>query len=92
MKFLNASGIMTFASLIIAFQEKLRRALIVLSNCCKTGTNVFRGEIWYNNIALQSMPRARINMESQAWIQVATQYDGLGAGLRDGAEAIRIGD
>lgn len=55
MKFLNASGIMTFASLIIGFPGETKRTVEnTIQLLQDAGPTFFRGEIWYNN------PRAPI--------------------------------
>jgi p-methyltransferase len=60
MKFLNASGIMTFASLIIGFpgetEKTVDNTIQLLQDAKPT---FFRGEIWYNN------PRAPIYAKSK---------------------------
>lgn len=59
-KFLNDSGIMTFASLIIGFpgetQQSVENTIQLLQ---EAGPTFFRGEIWYNN------PRAPIYDKSR---------------------------
>ena len=60
MKHLNASGIMTFASLIIGFpgetEKTVENTMQLLQDA---GPTFFRGEIWYNN------PRAPIYSKSK---------------------------
>ena len=60
MKFLNASGIMTFASLIIGFPGETERSVEnTIQLLQDAGPTFFRGEIWYNN------PRAPIYSKSK---------------------------
>jgi p-methyltransferase len=60
MKLLNASGIMTFASLIIGFPGETERSVEnTIQLLQDAGPTFFRGEIWYNN------PRAPIYSKSK---------------------------
>ncbi len=60
MKFLNASGIMTFASLIVGFPGETERSVEnTIQLLQDAGPTFFRGEIWYNN------PRAPIYSKSK---------------------------
>jgi radical SAM superfamily enzyme YgiQ (UPF0313 family) len=89
MKLLNANGIMTFASLIIGSPGKLREVSRTPFSCCRTLDDVFpRRDLVQTTRALPSTPKPGTSMESLAWISVATQYNALGAGLRNGVEVI----
>jgi p-methyltransferase len=60
MKLLNASGIMTFASLIVGFPGETERSVEnTIQLLQDAGPTFFRGEIWYNN------PRAPIYSKSK---------------------------
>lgn len=60
MKLLNASGITTFASLIIGFPGETERSVAnTIELVQEAGPTFFRGEIWYNN------PRAPIYSKSK---------------------------
>lgn len=60
MKLLNASGIMTFASLIIGFPGETERSVAnTIELLQEARPTFFRGEIWYNN------PRAPIYSKSR---------------------------
>ena len=69
MKFLNDSGIMTFASLIIGFPGETERSVEnTIQLLQEAKPTFFRGEIWYNN------PRAPIYAKSKDQFAI----DGMG--------------
>lgn len=65
MKFLNSSGIMTFASLIVGFPGETERSVDnTIQLLQEARPTFFRGEIWYNN------PRAPIYAKSKDQFQI----------------------